>query len=171
MAFYDDRCVDPSGGLYQFYRDDGSVYDHTTRHLVSSTRFVVTHAMMARRFPAHPRAAHWRDTARHALRFVQDVHRDEASGGYLWLLRWRNGQREAVDATQHAYGLAFVLLAQAQAVLAGLEEARPALQQTLALMEQRFWEPATGLYADEAGPGWALRPTAARTPTCMPAKP
>lgn len=158
MAFYDDRCVDPSGGLYQFYRDDGSVYDHSTRHLVSSTRFVVTHAMMARRFPAHPRAAHWRDTARHALRFVQDVHRDEASGGYLWLLRWRNGQREAVDATQHAYGLAFVLLAQAQAVLAGLEEARPALQQTLALMEQRFWEPAMGLYADEAGPGWALRP-------------
>lgn len=158
MAFYDGRCVDPSGGLYQFYRDDGSVYDHTTRHLVSSTRFVVTHAMMARRFPEHPRAAGWRDTARHALRFVQEVHRDETSGGYLWLLRWRDGQREAVDTTQHAYGLAFVLLAQAHATLAGLEEARPALQQTLALMEQRFWEPAASLYADEATPAWTLSP-------------
>src|SRR4051794_4309901 len=27
MAFYEGRCVDPSGGLYQFFKDDGSVYD------------------------------------------------------------------------------------------------------------------------------------------------
>ena len=27
MAFYDERAVDPSGGLYHFFRDDGSVYD------------------------------------------------------------------------------------------------------------------------------------------------
>ena len=25
MAFYDGRCLDPSGGFFHFYRDDGSV--------------------------------------------------------------------------------------------------------------------------------------------------
>ena len=40
MAFYDGRCLDPSGGFFHFFKDDGTVYDRTTRHLVSSTRFV-----------------------------------------------------------------------------------------------------------------------------------
>ena len=47
MAFYEGRCVDPSGGFYQFFKDDGSVYDARTRHLVSSTRYVFTQAMGA----------------------------------------------------------------------------------------------------------------------------
>ena len=25
--FYDPRCVDPSGGFYHFYKDDGAIYD------------------------------------------------------------------------------------------------------------------------------------------------
>jgi mannose/cellobiose epimerase-like protein (N-acyl-D-glucosamine 2-epimerase family) len=126
--------------------------------LVSSTRFVLVFADAARAFPDHPRAGAWRDTARHALDFVQKVHRQPDTGGYAWVLRWQHGQGEVLDATQHCYGLAFVLLAHAKALMAGMEEARTGLNDTIALMEQHFWEPAAGLYADEAAPDWQLRP-------------
>jgi mannose/cellobiose epimerase-like protein (N-acyl-D-glucosamine 2-epimerase family) len=158
MSFYDGRCVDPAGGFYHFFRDDGSVYDATTRHLVSSTRFVYTHAMAARHFPDHPRATAWRDAAWHGLRFVRDVHRDPATGHYAWLLRFERGKREVLDATRHCYGLAFVLLAHAHAVMAGFDDARPGLDETVELLDREFWEPAQNLYADEASPDGVLSP-------------
>jgi mannose/cellobiose epimerase-like protein (N-acyl-D-glucosamine 2-epimerase family) len=158
LAFYDERCIDPSGGMFHFYRDNGSVFDRHTRHLVSSTRFVFTFANAARHFPDHPRAAQWLASARHALAFVQQVHHDPASGGYTWLLSWQGGEKTVLDATQHCYGLAFVLLAHAHALQAGIEEAREGLNATIELMEQRFWEPAAGLYADEADAAWQLAP-------------
>jgi mannose/cellobiose epimerase-like protein (N-acyl-D-glucosamine 2-epimerase family) len=40
--------------------------------------------------------------------------------------------------------------------MAGLDEARAGLDATFELMEQRFWEPAHGLYADEATPEWQV---------------
>lgn len=49
LAFYLPRAIDPTGGLFHFLRDDGSVYDAHTRHLVSSTRYVVTFSMAVRR--------------------------------------------------------------------------------------------------------------------------
>lgn len=59
LAFYDGRCLDPTGGFFHFFKDDGTVYDTRTRHLVSSTRFVFNHAMAYRRFgdPAYQAAA------------------------------------------------------------------------------------------------------------------
>ena len=50
MAFYHPRAIDPHGGFFHFFRDDGSIYDARTRHLVSSTRFVFNYAMAYRRF-------------------------------------------------------------------------------------------------------------------------
>jgi mannose/cellobiose epimerase-like protein (N-acyl-D-glucosamine 2-epimerase family) len=50
MSFYEGRAFDPTGGFYHFFKDDGTVYDRQTRHLVSSTRFVFNYAMAARRF-------------------------------------------------------------------------------------------------------------------------
>src|SRR5918911_3332258 len=44
MAFYDPVARDPSGGFFHFFKDDGTVYDRQTRHLVSSARFVFNHA-------------------------------------------------------------------------------------------------------------------------------
>jgi mannose/cellobiose epimerase-like protein (N-acyl-D-glucosamine 2-epimerase family) len=158
LGFYEGRCRDPAGGLFQFYKDDGRVYDRHTRHLVSSTRFVITFADAARRWPDNPRAAEWLATARESLRFVQQVHRDPLSGGYAWLLHWEGGSRQVIEANHHCYGLAFVLLAQAHALLAGIDGAAGGLAETFALMEQRFWQPAHGLYADEAAPDWSLLP-------------
>ena len=149
--FYDPRCVDPSGGFYHFYKDDGTIYDARTRHLVSSTRFVFNFSMAWRQFqePAD------RERVLHGLRFLRSAHRNPATGGYAWTLDWNDGDKKVTDDTNHCYGLAFVLLAYAHAVMAGVDEARAWLDETYDLMERRFWEPAHGLYADEASGDWA----------------
>lgn len=151
MAFYRPRFIDPSGGMFHFFKDNGSVYDRHTRHLVSSTRFVFTCAM------SHRATGNTVDfqNLQHAFNFLQ-VHRNPASGGYTWLLDWRDGQKTVLDDAHHAYGLAFVLLAYAHAAMAGLAEAQPGIAETFDLLEKRFWEPAHGLYADEASASWAL---------------
>ena len=154
LGFYFPRAIDPTGGLFHFLRDDGSVYDAHTRHLVSSTRYVVATAMAVRRGLGG-------DAVRQALHQAFDFlrhHRNPATGGYAWLLDWRDGQARVLDATNHAYGLAFVLLAHAHAHLAGVPGALPGLAQTFDLLEQRFWEPRYGLYADEATADWQLSP-------------
>jgi mannose/cellobiose epimerase-like protein (N-acyl-D-glucosamine 2-epimerase family) len=148
MGFYHPRAIDPAGGLYHFFKDDGTVYDTRHRHLVSSTRFVFTYAMAYRHF----KDAAYLDGTRHALRFLRDVHRSPAGDGYTWMLD--GGKVE--DGTQHAYGQAFVLLAYAHATMAGLEEARAWIGETFELMEQRFWDPEAGLYADEASADWRV---------------
>jgi len=147
MAFYHPRAIDPRGGFFHFFRDDGSVYDSRTRHLVSSTRFIFNYAMAFRRFgdPAHLKALE------HGVAYLRERHRNASTGGYAWLL---DGERVA-DATNHCYGLAFVLLAYAHATLAGVEPARAWIDETFDLMERNFWSPASGLYADEAAPDWS----------------
>ena len=150
MAFYHPRCIDPAGGFFQFFKDDGTVYDPHTRHLVSSTRFVFNYSMAWQAFgdPAY------RQAVRHGIAFLRDAHRNPGTGGYAWVLH--DGRVQ--DATNHCYGLAFLVLAYAKALEAGMEEARGWLEETWQLMEQRFWEPEHGLYADEATNDWQLSP-------------
>ena len=165
MAFYDGRCLDPSGGFFHFFKDDGTVYDRRTRHLVSSTRFVFNHAM-AHRWLARPGD---QDAVRHGLRFLEQAHR-QPQGGYAWQLDW-DGQRASVtDGTNHCYGLAFVLLAYAHAVMAGVVEAREGLAATFDLMERHFGSPRTACTPTRRRPAGRSAPIAARTPTCTLAK-
>ena len=151
LAFYAPHVKDPTGGCFQFFKDDGTVYDRRTRHLVSSTRFVFNHALAWRWF-----AAPVTDVT-HALAFVNQAHA-QPQGGYAWLLDWHDGHATVLDGTHHCYGLAFVLLAHAHAAEAGVVGAQEGIAATYELMEQRFWEPAHGLYADEATPEWRLGP-------------
>lgn len=151
LDFYAPRARDATGGCFHFFKDDGTVYDPRTRHLVSSTRFVFNHALAWRWFGA-PAA----DVA-HALDFVRSAH-TQPQGGYAWVIDWHAGQARVLDGTNHCYGLAFVLLAQAHAAEAGVAGAREGIAETFALMERRFWQPAHTLYADEASPDWQLVP-------------
>jgi mannose/cellobiose epimerase-like protein (N-acyl-D-glucosamine 2-epimerase family) len=149
MAFYHPRAIDPAGGFFHYFRDDGSVYDASHRHLVSSTRFVFDYAMAAREFADEPRAREYVEAAVHGLRYLRDVHRDATTGGYAWTLR--DGAPE--DRTNHAYGVAFVMLAYASARKAGLDTAAW-MDETWDLLEARFWDADAGLYRDEADAGW-----------------
>lgn len=148
LAFYHPRAIDKSGGFFHYFKDDGTVYDARSRHLVSSTRFVFNYAMAAREFgkPEYLRAA------RHGLAYLREVHRDPQSGGYAWTLL----DHKPDDRTNHCYGLAFVLLAYSHALAAGIGEAAPWLDETWQLLERRFWDGYAGLYMDEADTDWKV---------------
>jgi mannose/cellobiose epimerase-like protein (N-acyl-D-glucosamine 2-epimerase family) len=149
MAFYHPRAIDPDGGFFHYFRDDGSVYDRGHRHLVSSTRFVYDYAMAAVEFADSRHADDWRDAAMHGLRFLRAAHRDAERGGYVWTLQ--DGAIE--DDTRHSYGMAFVLLACASARKAGLPT-QAWMDETWDLLERHAWDADAGLYRDEADAQW-----------------
>ncbi len=152
MRFYHPRCIDPSGGFYHFFMDDGSIYDRSTRHLVSSTRFVFNYAKAYRQFGD----AGYLDALRHGVAFLRNAHRNPATGGYAWQLAWEDGAARVIDGDNHCYGLAFVLLAYSHAYAAGIAEAGAWMDETFDLMERRFWQDEHGLYADQASADWSV---------------
>jgi len=132
MAFYHPRAIDPRGGFFHYFKDDGSIYDAGHRHLVSSTRLVFNYAMAWREF----KLPEYYAAMLHGLHYLRQTHRNPQTGGYAWTLR--EGQVE--DATNHCYGVAFVLLAYSCGLKAGLEDARAWMDETWQLLEQRFWD-------------------------------
>ena len=148
LAFYKPNVFDVNGGFFQHFRDDGSIYDADTRHLVSSTRFVFNYAMAARYF-ADDSLLLW---VEHGLQYIEMAHRPAGSEGYIWLL----GKDKVLDDTNHCYGLAFVMVAGATALLAGVESGRQSLENAWSLMEKHFWDDAAGLYRDEANTDFSV---------------
>ena len=148
MSFYHPRCIDKGvGGFFQNFRDDGSVYDSKTRHLVSSTRFIFNYAMAAKEF----NNSEYLDVAQHGIDYLRQFHLNSKTGGYAWVL---NG-KEIQDSTNYCYGLAFVLLAYSTAYKAGLSEAKNYIDETFNLMEKYFWSADDGLYYDEISADWS----------------
>jgi mannose/cellobiose epimerase-like protein (N-acyl-D-glucosamine 2-epimerase family) len=148
MSFYDPRSLDPAGGFFQLYKNDGTVYDRSTRSLIASCRFVFNYAMAYRQFNTPDYLAR----VRHGLDYLRRVHRSPSTGGYAWAIA--DGQ--PVDTTNHCYGLAFALLAYACAAKIGIAEARFWIDETADLMERHFWLPGHGLFANEADAQWNL---------------
>ncbi len=145
MEFYHPRCIDNNGGFYQFFKDNGEIYDSETRHLVSSTRFIFNYAMAYQAY----KKPEYLNAVRHGLMFLRERHLTE-NGGYVWLLK---GNQD-LDLTNHCYGLAFVLLAYSAAYQAGAVEAKPWINKTFDLMEKNFWSEEDGLYKDEISADW-----------------
>ena len=148
MDFYHSRCVDQKiGGFIQHFRDDGSVYDFETRHLVSSTRFIFNYSMAAKQFNDE----NYLTVARHGVDFLRQVHRNQKTGGYAWIMKGR----EIKDSTNYCYGLAFVLLAYSTSYKAGFVEAKAYIGETCDLMDKYFWIESDGLYCDEISADWS----------------
>ena len=147
LDFY-DKSVDPQGGFYHFFKDDGTIYDKHTRHIVSSTRFVINYALAY----IHFGKKEYLDRTRHAVDYVRNVHRNPETGGYAWVIY--DGKPKGD--TNHCYGLAFVLLCYTYALRVGIEEAREWIRETYDTMEKRFWEEKYGVYAIEATNDWKL---------------
>jgi mannose/cellobiose epimerase-like protein (N-acyl-D-glucosamine 2-epimerase family) len=148
MNFYHPRCIDRvNGGFFHYFRDDGSIYDADTRHLVSSTRFIFNYAMGAQFF----NNKEYQEAARHGIEFLRSRHRNPQTGGYAWIL----DKNRVRDGTNHCYGLAFVVLAYASALKAGITEASTYLEETYALMERHFWSEQDKLYKDEISANWS----------------
>lgn len=148
LNFYYPRCIDTDVGGYvaQLDERDGGVYDARTRHLVATARGVANFSLGT--LVGGP---DWcRFAAEHGLSFLSNAHWDAENEGYDWLL----DGRQTTDATRHCYGHAFVLLAGARAHQAGIPGGLATLERAYGVLDERFFEPEHGLYADEASPDW-----------------
>lgn len=90
--------------------------------------------------------------ARHGLEFVEEVHWDAERRLYAFSLQ----DNKPVDMTQQSYAYAFVLNMQACCQIAGIRSDGKAVAQVFDLMEERFWLPDLGAYADEISPDGVL---------------
>lgn len=146
MDFYHPTIIDPDGGFFQNFRDDGSVFDADERHLVSSTRMAINYCRAYELFGDEE----YRKRAEHGLAFVKERHWDGQRGGYDWTLRGA----QATDKTNYCYGLAFVMLMHAAALRAKIVAGPVAIERTFDILEAHFWLENDGLYADEASADW-----------------
>jgi mannose/cellobiose epimerase-like protein (N-acyl-D-glucosamine 2-epimerase family) len=151
IAFHHPRCIDPRGGFFHYYANDGSFRDPDKRALVSSARMVVLFAMAARALATD----RFDPAIRHGLRFLREAHRDPATGGYAWMLAFRDGAWRASDADNQCYGLVHAMLAYAHAAMAGVGEATDWIAEISDTMDRHLWEEAHGLYADVASADWS----------------
>ena len=148
MDFYHPICIDKEiGGFFHHFRDDGSIYDSSTRHLVSSTRFIFNYSMAS----IYLKNDKYLNIIKHGIDFLRKSHLDKKTGGYAWIL----DKNKAYDSTNYCYGLAFVLLAYSTAYKAGVLEVKEYIQETFDLMERHFWDKDFGLYSDEISPDWS----------------
>ena len=148
MDFYHPHCIDNEvGGFFQHFRDDGSIYDFKTRHLVSSTRFIFNYSMASIQFNNDEYA----DAINHGIEYLRSFHLNHKTGGYAWIVEGE----DVKDSTNYCYGLAFVLLAYSSAYKAGVNEAEGYIDETFELMERYFWSDEFGLYSDEINSDWS----------------
>ena len=149
MKFYHPHCIDNNtGGFFQYFRDDGSIYDFDTKHLVSSTRFIFNYSMAAIQFDSKD----YLDAALHGINYLRDSHLNKNTGGYAWTMKGA----EVNDSTNYCYGLAFVLLAYSSAYKAGILKAKDYIEETYQLMEKHFWSKEYELYSDEISADWKV---------------
>ena len=148
MDFYHPICIDKEiRGFFHHFRDDGSIYDSSTRHLVSSTRFIFNYSMAS----IYLKNDKYPNIIKHGIDFLRKSHLDKKTGGYAWIL----DKNKAYDSTNYCYGLAFVLLAYSTAYKAGVLEVKEYIQETFDLMERHFWDKDFGLYSDEISADWS----------------
>jgi mannose/cellobiose epimerase-like protein (N-acyl-D-glucosamine 2-epimerase family) len=147
LDFYHPACIDETlGGYINQFHDDGSIFDRKTKHLVGTCRFIYNFATAATMLDK----PEYLEAARHGLKFLLEHHR-QPTGGYAWVL----DSLQIADATNHCYGHAFVLLAFATALKAGIREAEKPLAETFDLMEHHFWRADDKLYVDEISPDFS----------------
>lgn len=147
LAFYEPRVRARDGGFHQCFKDDGSVYNSSLRHLVSSSRFVYNYATAYRFYGT----VHYRQWAIDGLDFLTQKHR-QGTGHYAWVIE----NNRVTDNRAMAYGHAFVMLAASSCVQAGIEQAEPIIGELWDFMETYFWEESLQAYADERDATLAL---------------
>ena len=148
VNFYYPECIDEKlGGYINQFRDDGSIFDDQTKHLVGTCRFVYIFSIAA----ILTEKSEYKEAARHGVQFLLNHHR-QPKGGYAWILEGL----KVNDATNPCYGHAFVLLAFATSLKAGIQESAEPLVETFNLMERHFWRQDDRLYVDEISSDWSI---------------
>lgn len=148
LDFYYPDCIDTRYGGYVAHLSDhdGTVYDATTKHLVSTCRLAFDFAV-----GVLLDGPDWcRTAAHHGVTFLLEEWR-RPDGGYPWVL----SGRDVVEPERSCYGHAFVLLAFATAAKANVPRAREAVHETADLIVERFWEDEHDLCRGTLTADWA----------------
>jgi len=125
------RSVADVGGFG--WLDDAGVIDQTKpRELWITCR--MTHVAAIGTLLGHPGC---RAALDHGVAGLTGVFRDQRDGGWYTALDWAG---RPADDTKAAYPHAFVILASASAVAAGVDAARPVLDEALATSSAHFWD-------------------------------
>ena len=140
LAFYEPRVFAPGGGFYGCFLDNGDCFDPDARQLVASARYVIGYAT-AYRFYGKPQHMEW---AKWGLDFLNNGHK-QSNGHYAWQL----DKGGVTDSRVMAYGHAFVLLAAASCLRAGMTCAAATMEDVFDFMETYFWDETAGAYNDE----------------------
>lgn len=140
LDFYEPRVLAKDNGFYQCFFDNGECYEPATRQLVGSARYVFNYATAYR---IHGNE-HYKQWASHGLAYLNNSHL-QANGHYAWLIE----HDQITDSRVMAYGHAFVVLAAASCIRAGITSATQTLENTWDFLERFFWEEDAQAYADE----------------------
>jgi mannose/cellobiose epimerase-like protein (N-acyl-D-glucosamine 2-epimerase family) len=147
LSFYQPALRDPRGGFYELC-DDGTPSDNPGRQVVVTGR--MTHCFSIAHLLGRPGATPIID---HGLRFLAEAHRDREHGGFHWVV---NHEGEG-DSDNQAYGLSFVMLAAASALVVERPGARELLDQVTDVLLNRLWEPEHGLFAETFNADFSVR--------------
>lgn len=138
--FYDAAADHDSGGFW-WLDALGEPLRSEGKQLWLNAR--MTYAAALGHLAGRPRSS---EQLEHGLKFLEKgPMRDVEHGGWFATLDEHNN---VVDDTKQAYGHAFVLLAAAAALTAGLERARPLLVDALAILNEKFWQEDFGMFVD-----------------------
>jgi mannose/cellobiose epimerase-like protein (N-acyl-D-glucosamine 2-epimerase family) len=145
---YYPACLDERHGgfIAQVDTETGEVYDPDSKHLVATARFTRNFALASHLFGDEE----WVEAATRGVAFLHEQFRDAERGGYHWLLAGTT----PTESRRVCYGHAFVVLAYARALDAGVPGAEQYLDEIWSLMEERFYEPDHGLYRSAYDPDW-----------------
>jgi mannose/cellobiose epimerase-like protein (N-acyl-D-glucosamine 2-epimerase family) len=162
LSFYYPACVDTDHGGFvaQLDAETGEIYDPDAKHVVATARFTTnfwrglqfcTADSATPGFGDGPlTATAVRGQIRRGVSNLRSAFRDDHHGGY----HWRLDGRTPAASRRVCYGHAFVLLAYARAAGAGLDGAERGLADVAQVLDDRFYEPAAGLYASEFDETW-----------------
>ena len=92
-----------------------------------------------------------RERAVRLLHGLDTTARDYAHSG------WRERHDDDGSADKSAYSHSFVILACATGALAGDPDAKRLLAEALEIVNDRFWEPNVGMFADTWSGHWSIR--------------
>ncbi len=146
FAFFERHSLNPAGGFHALDRHGLPVPGagpeiHATARMVHS--YAMAHLM------GRPGAQAFVD---HGMEALWSVHRDRAEGGYFW----GTGADSVMGDTKQAYGHAFVLLAGSSAKMVGHPDADRLIADVSQVLEDRFWEEAAGVTAEEFTRDWQV---------------
>ena len=126
--------------------DDGQPDTHRAGYTYVTGRMAYVHYLAALR--GVPGA---RERAVRLLRGLDTTARDHHHGG------WRERHDDDGSTDKSAYAHSFVVLASATGTLAGDPDAKRLLEEVLEVVNDRFWEPDVGLFADTWSGDWSTR--------------